>query len=171
MHPSLRRTGRDSSICANDPHRAGELTEAWQLPGLADALGRMNATNSSVWTSKTDVFDPGPIDPDELDATREEARHAIACYVDLLRRSDQQWDSPSKAEQFLQDVVRAIAEMYRSGAAESMWWFAGHISSQIYTIWARQHISPHVDGRRAMRGPVSPSAWRPFAAAIVTAPE
>ena len=94
-----------------DPHRAGELTEAQQLPGLADALARMNATNSPVWTSKTDVFDPSPVDPDELDASHEEAEHAIACYVDLLMRSDQQWNFPFKAEQSCRELCDRLREI------------------------------------------------------------
>jgi hypothetical protein len=74
------------------PNRAGDLPEARQLPGLADALTRLNAANSPVWTSKTDVFMPDQIDPDELDAAEAEAVHAIACYVDLLARDDRQWN-------------------------------------------------------------------------------
>jgi hypothetical protein len=91
------------------PHRAGELAEARQLPGLKDALARLNAKNSPVWTSKSDVFEAGAIDPDELDATREEAQCAIACYVDLLMRSDQAWNFPFKAEQ----SCRALCERLR----------------------------------------------------------
>jgi hypothetical protein len=82
-----------------EPNRVRELAETRQLPGLADSLSRLNAANSPVWTSKTDVFDPGPIDRYELDATDEEAIHAIACYVDLVMRGEQQWNSPLIAEQ------------------------------------------------------------------------
>jgi hypothetical protein len=92
------------------PHQARELTEARQLPGLADALALLNATSSPVWTSKTDVFDPGSLDTDELDATREEAQHVIACYVDLLMRSDQQWSCQLQAERY----CRALCERLRS---------------------------------------------------------
>jgi hypothetical protein len=81
-----------------DPRRAVDLAEALLLPGLADALMRLNATGSPVWTCKTDVFVPGPIDPGELDAAAAEASHAIACYVDLLMRSDLQWDLPRDTE-------------------------------------------------------------------------
>ena len=82
-----------------DPNRASELAEAQQLPGLANTLLRLNAKDSPVWTCKTDVFVPDAIDADELDAVGEEATHAIACYVDLLMRRDQQWNFPFKAEQ------------------------------------------------------------------------
>ncbi len=94
-----------------DPHRAGELTEANELAGLADALARLNAVDSPVWTSKTDVFEPGPYDPDELDATGEEAEHAIACYVDLLGCDNQQWNSQIRADRWcrtLCDRLRAV---------------------------------------------------------------
>jgi hypothetical protein len=82
-----------------DPRRAFDLAEARQLPGLADALARLNAMNSPVWTSKTDVFEPGQIDPDELDAASAEGAHAVACYVDLLNRGDQGWKLPFEAEE------------------------------------------------------------------------
>ncbi len=94
-----------------DPRRACELTEVRQLPGLADALARLNAANSPVWTSKTDVFDPSPIDFDELDATREEAEHSIACYIDLLMRSDQVWNFPFKAEQSCRVLCKRLREV------------------------------------------------------------
>src|ERR1700691_2548698 len=81
-----------------DPKQAGDLSEARELPGLADALARLNTTNSPVWTSKTDVFMPGAIDADELDATVDCAEHALSCYIDLLPRSDQQWVIPAKVE-------------------------------------------------------------------------
>jgi len=81
-----------------EPNRVGDLAETRHLQGLADALARLNAVISPVWTCKTDVFVPGQIDPDELEATGEEATHALACYVDLLPRSDQHWVFPARAE-------------------------------------------------------------------------
>jgi hypothetical protein len=94
-----------------DQQRAGELTEARQLPGLADALARLNAINSPVWTCKTDVFQPGEIDIDELDASSEEAAHAIACYIDLLMRSDKQWNFPSRAEQACKKLCAQLRDV------------------------------------------------------------
>jgi len=93
------------------PNRAGNLPEARQLPGLADALVRLNAANSPVWTSKTDVFMPEQIDPDEVDAADAEAAHAIACYVDILRRCDRQWDSPLKAEVACRELCARLGDM------------------------------------------------------------
>jgi len=40
------------------PERAAELPEAADLPRLAEALVRLNAPRSPVWTSKCDVWPP-----------------------------------------------------------------------------------------------------------------
>ena len=69
------------------PERAAELSEAANLPGLAEALARLNGSHSPIWTSKCDVWpilDATDIDADELDAPQEEATFAWACYIDLL---------------------------------------------------------------------------------------
>jgi hypothetical protein len=92
------------------PNRAGDLPEARQLPGLADALARLNAANSPVWTCKTDVFTPDQIDPDELDAAGANAAHAIACYVDLLARGERQWD-PIKVEMACRELCARLREI------------------------------------------------------------
>jgi hypothetical protein len=92
------------------PNRAGDLPEARQLPGLAEVLVRLNATNSPVWTCKTDVFMPDQIDPDELNAADAEASHAFACYVDLLARGDRQWD-PIKAEMACRELCVRLRDI------------------------------------------------------------
>jgi hypothetical protein len=79
------------------PERARELAETDQLPGLADALALMNGTGSSMWTSKCDVFIPEEFDQDELDAPAESGLNALACYIDLLPRSDGRWRKSDKA--------------------------------------------------------------------------
>lgn len=79
------------------PERASLLAETHQLPGLAEALLRLNAPNSPLWTSKCDVFTPDEIDPDELDAPPEGAAVALACYIDLLPRSGDLWSDPIAA--------------------------------------------------------------------------
>jgi hypothetical protein len=78
------------------PELAHELPEAAILPGLADALERLNtsATPFNMWTSKCDVWQVAEgqdIDPYEFEATAEETRFAWGCYIDLLPVSDQQW--------------------------------------------------------------------------------
>jgi hypothetical protein len=90
------------------PERAAEFSECRELPRLADALVKLNAANSPVWTSKTDVFTPERIDPDEMDAPADEAAYAIACYIDLIQRTDQLGDDPMKAEQECRDFCEGL---------------------------------------------------------------
>jgi len=80
-----------------EPERARELPETAQMPGLAEALIRLNQTASPVWTSKCDVWprlDAGDFDPDELDAPPGSYAHAMGCYIDLLPRASRQWLEP-----------------------------------------------------------------------------
>ena len=79
------------------PEQAALLPEARQWPALADALVRLNSASSPVWTAKCDVWRPTDFDVDELGAQPEEGGCAMACYIDLLPRRDQQWPSPEKA--------------------------------------------------------------------------
>lgn len=74
-----------------EPERAATLPEASGFPELAQALVRLNAAVSPVWTSKSDVWEEDNFDPDEMDASPEDAASALACYVDLLPRTDQEW--------------------------------------------------------------------------------
>ena len=73
------------------PERAGLLPEARQLPGLVEALVRLNAPLSTFWTSKCDVWCPDKFDRDELDADPEAGNNALACYIDLLPRTLREW--------------------------------------------------------------------------------
>jgi hypothetical protein len=79
------------------PESARQLPEAAQIPALADTLVRLNSASAPVWTSKCDVWHPDTFDPDELDAPPGERDCAIACYIDLLPRSDQPWPEPPYA--------------------------------------------------------------------------
>lgn len=78
------------------PNRVREIAETRQLPPLADTLLRLNAPGSPLATSKCDVWQPDAFDAYELDARPEEAKQALACYVDLLPRSGQQWAAPER---------------------------------------------------------------------------
>lgn len=84
----------------SEPQRAWELTESAQLPGLAEALARLNSSASPVWTSKCDVWPSlaaSEFDADELDAPPGHAVCAMGCYIDLLPRGKQQWSQPAMA--------------------------------------------------------------------------
>ncbi len=83
------------------PDHAKHLPEAAQFSALAEALARLNAADSLVWTSKCDFWphlEPDEFDPDELDAPHGHTAHAIGCFIDLLPKSDQQWTQPKMAE-------------------------------------------------------------------------
>jgi len=95
----------------DEPARVREIAETQVLPGLAAALLRLNETGSPVWTCKTDVFTPDRVDPDELAATTDEAKFTIACYVDILMRSDQIWNSPSQAEKDCRMLCKRLREV------------------------------------------------------------
>jgi hypothetical protein len=86
------------------PERARGLAEASQLQGLADALILINTKDSLMWTSKCDVFVPEDFDKDELDAPADSGAHALACYIDLIPRSDGRWLETDTAV----DVCRRI---------------------------------------------------------------
>jgi hypothetical protein len=78
----------------NEPALARQLPETTTLPGLADALVRLNAASpqTGLWTAKCDAWpitDQDAIDPYELDASPAEAAYAWACYIDLLPDSGQ----------------------------------------------------------------------------------
>jgi hypothetical protein len=90
------------------PERVAELIECRELPGLADVLVKLNAVNSPVWTSKTDVFIPEYVDPDEMNASEDEVAYTLACYIDLVRRAGQHWDDPAKAEQACRELCAGL---------------------------------------------------------------
>jgi hypothetical protein len=95
------------------PERAGQLPESMTLPALAEALEKLNAIASPVWTSKCDVWtvvDFAEFDPDELDAPPGCATHALACYIDLLPQSGGQWDLPDKAV----DACKQVCTLLRA---------------------------------------------------------
>jgi len=83
------------------PELAWHLPEAIQLQALGQALARLNAADSPVWTSKCDYWPhlkADEFDPDELDAQPGHTAHAMGCFIDLLPRSDQRWFLPAMAE-------------------------------------------------------------------------
>jgi len=93
--------------------RIHEIEEARQLPALAEALVRLNSLRSPVWTSKCDVWPVSAeaIYPYELDATPEEAKSALACYLDLLPKSDQQWTTPAMTASACKSLCNRLHEL------------------------------------------------------------
>jgi len=84
------------------PEGAENLPEAAQFPALAEALARLNAVDSPVWTSKCEFWphlEAGEFDPDELDAPPGCTARAMGCFIDLLPKSDQQWPFPAMIEE------------------------------------------------------------------------
>lgn len=95
----------------DEPARVGEIAETEMLPGLAATLQYLNQPGSPVWSCKSDVFLPEQVDADELAASGDEAKFAIACYIDLLRRSDQAWLVPLKAEEDCRRLCERMREI------------------------------------------------------------
>ncbi len=153
-----------------EPQRAIELAEARQLPGLADALARLNAMNSPVWTCKTDVFDPGPIDPDEFEATHEEATHAIACYVDILMRCDRQWNSPLEAERYCKVSCARLREMRLRRCRVDLVVRAAHIESELNALGVTAYFAACGRFERDARSRLAESLAS-FAAIIAPEPQ
>jgi hypothetical protein len=84
----------------SDPQRARQLTETADQPALAEALIRLNAPASPVWTSKCDIWpilEPDAFDPLELDAAPDHAAHALGSYIDLLPRKSPQCATTERA--------------------------------------------------------------------------
>jgi len=98
----------------SSPELVRTLEEVNHLPALAEALNRLNAKSSSLWTAKCDVWDvldSDQIDPYELNANPETARHASSCYIDLLPRSDQQWMEPEMAISWCVDTCKRLGSI------------------------------------------------------------
>jgi hypothetical protein len=78
------------------PAKVSKLAECGRLPGLADALIRLNSAGSPVWTSKTDVFEADNVDPFEVDGVDCCDGSGVSCYIDLLPR-EERWRNHSDA--------------------------------------------------------------------------
>jgi hypothetical protein len=94
-----------------EPHRASELPETRAFPPLAQALVRLNAEASPLWTAKCDYWpqlDPGSWDHDEMEARAEQAVCASGCYIDLLARHASRWQTSAEAERDCRVLCAAI---------------------------------------------------------------
>jgi hypothetical protein len=95
----------------SEPERAWELPEAGQFSAMAEALIKLNAIDSPVWTSKCDFWprlEEGEFDPDEMAAPPGYATHAMGCYIDLLPRDDQRWILPESAADECRNACRLL---------------------------------------------------------------
>jgi hypothetical protein len=92
-----------------EPERVASLPEVFEFPMLGDALIRLNAAESPVWTSKCDVWEAAGFDPDEMDAAPERGLFALACYIDILPQIERKWHSPGQAVV----ACRALCERLR----------------------------------------------------------
>jgi hypothetical protein len=92
------------------PASVVDLSEAAELPTLGDLLIRLNAANSPVWTSKCGVWtnaDDEQFDADEFDAPPGGTAHIHGCYIDLLPRGEEQWQSA--------DAIAAVCKSWSAG--------------------------------------------------------
>jgi len=96
-----------------NPTSARQLPEVALLPDLDQALVRLNAVSSPVWTSKCDVWplNTHEFDADEMDAPPESASYGWGCYIDLLPLSDQQWAAPVMAIAWCKDICGLLHEI------------------------------------------------------------
>jgi hypothetical protein len=98
----------------SEPERAWDLPEAALLPGLAEALIKLNAAASPVWTSKCDVWpslEEGEFDPDEMDALPGCSAHAMGCYIDLLPIDVEQRTLPDSVAGMCKQVCGLLRDL------------------------------------------------------------
>jgi hypothetical protein len=98
-----------------EPWRVVEISEAQQLPALAEALVLLNrapnAGETRLRTSKSDLWtveDNIPLDPDEMDARPGETASAVACYIDLLPSEARVFSSLPETESWIRSAVLAL---------------------------------------------------------------
>ena len=73
-----------------------------------------------------------------MDATDKDASHFIACYIDLLMRSDERWDSLFKAEQILHELCARLREMQIPTLQVDLVVRRAHIGSRADRPWRDQ---------------------------------
>jgi len=77
------------------PDRVHEISEASTFPPLATLLLALNATNSPLWTSKCDLWEPEPTE--------------LAAYIDLLPHEIRVFAQWQQAEAFCRQIVARLA--------------------------------------------------------------
>ncbi|HEX3435209.1 MAG TPA: hypothetical protein VHT24_00465 [Pseudacidobacterium sp.] len=84
--------------------RVREISEAVVNSALAEALIKLNAPESPVFTSKADawVLAADDIDPFEFDASPQEAQTGRACYIDIIARDNALFSNFATHEKWVQ---------------------------------------------------------------------
>jgi hypothetical protein len=93
--------------------KAGEkIAEAREHAALRAALVELNAAESPVFTTKCDVWRLAgeEIDPLEFDASPDEARVGLACYVDVIARDRVGFGSFAWHEAWVRRAALALRE-------------------------------------------------------------
>lgn len=93
------------------PELVDTLPEIIDQRGLAEVLVSLNGSNSPIWTSKCDAWsieNPEELDPDELNAKADCLVCGQGCYIDLLPKSDQQWETPEMAAHWARVIVSSL---------------------------------------------------------------
>jgi hypothetical protein len=96
-----------------EPSALARICEAAAHPALRETLLTLNSKQSTVFTTKCDVWklaDP-EIDPDEFGAVAGESHEAVASYIDLLQRDPSRFASFKFHENWTRSLtshVRAI---------------------------------------------------------------
>ncbi|HZU09573.1 MAG TPA: hypothetical protein VFA02_06690 [Pseudacidobacterium sp.] len=95
------------------PSRIREIPEALANPSLAQALAHLNSPQSPVFTSKCDRWHlpADEIDPFEFDASQEESRTGLACYVDILLRDQNAFASFGAHERWVLSASAALRQL------------------------------------------------------------
>ena len=98
------------------PQLVDSIPEARAFPALKRCLVQLNSCGGegtapgsvAMRTTKCDVWDHGPVDPDEMEASPAQCTSAIACYIDLLPAGDQLFSGVSSAEAWVRSVVARL---------------------------------------------------------------
>lgn len=87
-----------------------KIAEVANNRALAEALIKLNATDSPVFTSKCDLWSlaEDEIDVFEFDASREEAQQGIACYIDIIAHSPALFASFAMHETWVRHATFAL---------------------------------------------------------------
>lgn len=95
-----------------------KVVEVANNRALAEALIELNATDSPVFTSKCDLWllSEGEIDAFEFDASREEARQGIACYIDIIAHDPALFASFATHESWVRHATLALRAHLQSQA-------------------------------------------------------